>query len=143
MTYVVARPGGRFEIRESVHTANGPRARSLANFKVLTPEVLENAKHRAVRPFVSEAVVSAAGRAGAPLQGRERFPTREGYRSFVDASRRMAAELDRPPAGRSQDPGTALMELLDFTDVIVSSRARRPSEPLRYPALARVARRLG
>ena len=40
MAYVVARPRGRFEIRESVHTPKGPRARSLANFAHLTDEVL-------------------------------------------------------------------------------------------------------
>ncbi len=41
MAFVVARPKGRFEIRESVHTPQGPRARSLANFKDLDEEVLD------------------------------------------------------------------------------------------------------
>ncbi|MHB1711596.1 MAG: hypothetical protein ACYCV7_09360, partial [Acidimicrobiales bacterium] len=33
------RRGGRFEIRESVHTPKGSRARSLASFSLLTEEV--------------------------------------------------------------------------------------------------------
>ena len=48
MAYVVARPKGRFEIRESVHTPKGPRARSLANFPELTDDVL------ATRPSAGE-----------------------------------------------------------------------------------------
>ncbi len=54
MAYVVARPKGRFEIRESVHTHKGPRARSLANFARLSDEVLATARRRASRPFDTE-----------------------------------------------------------------------------------------
>ena len=43
MAYVVTRPRGRFEIRESVHTDKGPRARSLASFTELSDEVLARA----------------------------------------------------------------------------------------------------
>ncbi len=59
MAYVVARPRGRFEIRESVHTPKGPRARSLANFAHLDDEVLDRARRRASRPFDTEAVRAA------------------------------------------------------------------------------------
>ena len=41
MAYVVERRSGHWEIRESVHTAAGPRARTLATFRMLTDEVLE------------------------------------------------------------------------------------------------------
>jgi hypothetical protein len=51
MAYVVGRSAGRFEIRESVHTTKGPRARSLANFGILTDQVLAVAAGRAERPF--------------------------------------------------------------------------------------------
>ncbi len=60
MTYVVARPKGRFEIRESVHTPKGPRARSLANFTQLTDEVLARPARRASRPFDAECGAAAA-----------------------------------------------------------------------------------
>ena len=62
MAYVVARPKGRFEIRESVHTPAGPRARSLAGFTQLTDEVLARASRKAVRPFDPEAVRASAAR---------------------------------------------------------------------------------
>ena len=65
MAYVVVRPKGRFEIRESLHTPDGPRARSLAGFDVLTDGVIAKAARRAQRPFDVEAVLASARRAGA------------------------------------------------------------------------------
>src|SRR5476649_484886 len=110
MAYVVARPKGRFEIRESLHTPKGPRARSLAGFGVLTDEVLAKAARRAQRPFDLEAVLASGARAGAPsTAGVARKGGESGARSrFVEASRRMAMSLQRPPATRSLDAGAAL-----------------------------------
>jgi hypothetical protein len=136
MAYVVARPNGRFEIRESVHTQKGPRARSLANFSLLTDEVLARAAGRATRPFDAGAVLGAAQRAGAPTPtaigpGRSR-------RTFVASSRRMARSLGtRPPAGRP-DPGDALIDLLGFVAQITPFRPARAPDPLRFPPLARL-----
>ncbi len=64
MAYVVARPRGRFEIRESVHTPKGPRARSLANYAHFNDEVLDKARRRATRPFDAGVVRAAAARLG-------------------------------------------------------------------------------
>ena len=50
MAFVVRRPGGRFEIRESRATPAGPRARTLATFRLLTADVLSEAVARAHRP---------------------------------------------------------------------------------------------
>jgi hypothetical protein len=129
MAYVVARPRGRFEIRESVHTARGPRARSLANFAALTDEVLNTARRRATRPFDPVAVRASARRAGSPVRRGRRaraarsaatstpapaqtVPTRApapgrvpaitpaAAHRFVAGTRRMARSLEpRPPAG--------------------------------------------
>ena len=66
MAYVVARPRGRFEIRESVHTPKGSRARSLASFTELSDEVLGKAGQRASQPFDADAVRASAARAGVP-----------------------------------------------------------------------------
>jgi len=136
MAYVVTRPKGRFEIRESLHTPKGPRARSLANFAHLTDEVLDRARRRASRPFDSEAVRAAAERAAAIGNAR---PERPETRHFVEASRRMARSLERvrPPADR-RDPGDALIGLLGFVARVKPFGPARTPEPLRFPPLVRL-----
>ncbi|HEY1651802.1 MAG TPA: hypothetical protein VGG09_07955 [Acidimicrobiales bacterium] len=148
MAYVVARPKERYEIRESVHTPKGPRARSLANFATLTDEVLETAQSRASRPFDASAVRASARRAGSPVRrsrrGHERAAsplTRADARRFVAASRRMARSLDPEPP-RTGDPGReagdALIDLLGFVAQIAPFRPEADLEPLRFPLLARL-----
>jgi len=124
MAYVVTRPRGRFEIRESVHTPKGPRARSLANFASFTDEVLERARKRASRPFDAEAVRAAARRAtetddapnlrtapqASPTVPRHEQPEN---RRFVEATRRMARSLERfPEPAARRDPGDAFIDLI-------------------------------
>jgi hypothetical protein len=139
MAFVVARPKGRFEIRESLHTASGPRARSLAGFYVLSDEVVAKAARRARRPFDVEAVLASARRAGAPTTVGVPGPESESsHRRFVESSRRMALALGRPPATGSTDPGAALIDLLGFADAVTRSRPARPFEPLEFPVLARL-----
>jgi hypothetical protein len=138
MAYVVARPKGRFEIRESLHTPNGPRARSLAGFDVLSDEVLAKASRRAQRPFDVGAVLASGRRAGVPATvgaGRE---AGDSPRRFVEASRRMARTLQRPPALRPADPGAALIDLLGFVDAVTPSQPPRPFAPLEFPVLWRL-----
>ena len=163
MAYVVARPRGRFEIRESVHTPKGSRARSLVSFTELSDEVLGKAGKRASRPFDVDAVRASAARAGAPTRRHRRAETRGAgtrqvqtrraesrqsgvrqaeMRKFVESSRRMAAALETRPGGAgsspSRDPGDALIDLLDLvSQVSAFGPARRP-EPLRFPPLARL-----
>lgn len=67
MAYVVARPNGSWEVRESRATEAGPRARTLATFRELTPDVLERARGRASQPFDEQDVLRSAARAGAPV----------------------------------------------------------------------------
>jgi hypothetical protein len=156
MAYVVTRPKGRFEIRESVHTPKGPRARSLANFARFSDDVLELARKRASRPFDCEAVRAAAQRAAARPDAPGRPPVAEAAatatvpghaqpetRRFVEATRRMAATLEtRPPQpGSRRDPGDALLDLFDFLALSAASRPPRPPEPLQFPPLSAPTRR--
>jgi hypothetical protein len=135
MAYVVARPKGRFEIRESVHTPKGPRARSLANFTRLTDEVLARASGRASRPFDGDAVRASAARAAAPAQRHRRPETRQ----FVEASRRMARSLEGvPPPTARRDPGDVLIGLLGFVARVKPFGPARAPEPLGFPPLARL-----
>lgn len=135
MAFVVRRPQGRYEIRESVKTAAGPRARSLANFAVLTDSVLGAAQDRATRPFVAGDVVSSAHRAGAPVE-----PSTEADR-FVAGSRRMARSIESSsPAEQFKAPGQVLVDLLRFTDAVTATQLRRPAEALLFPPLALLGR---
>ena len=92
MAFVVRRPRGRFEIRESQWTPDGPRARTLATFRALTPAVLDKAVQGAVRPFDRSSVLASARRVGAPVD-----PPAEEV-----AARRLAGAVD---AGASLPPG--------------------------------------
>lgn len=149
MAYVVPRKGGRFEIRESLHTASGPRSRTLAGFRVLTDQALDAAAQRAQRPFDREATIRSARRAGARVQlassGASRVArsgTTRPYDRFLSGSRRMADAIGRPAPGAARiEPGVALIELLGFADAIRASQPARPHEPLAFPPLARVAER--
>jgi hypothetical protein len=137
MAYVVARPKGRFEIRESLHTPDGPRARSLAGFDVLSDAVLAKAARRAQRPFDVEAVLESGRRARAPATVGGRGDADDSRGRFVEASRRMARALQRP-ALRQVDPGAALIDLLGFADAVTRNQPPRPPAPLEFPVLSRL-----
>jgi hypothetical protein len=64
MAYLAQRARGRWELRESVSTTNGPRSRTLASFDQLTDDVLRKAAERATRPFDAAAVRESARRKG-------------------------------------------------------------------------------
>jgi hypothetical protein len=151
MAYVVGRPRGRFEVRESVHTPKGPRARTLAGFRELTDEVLAKGRGRAVRPFDAAAVIASAEAAGAPVRVRAgagsrngRVGSRNGHGGaaarFVGASGRMARSVGRrsAEAGGVRDPGGELIELLGFADAVRRSLPPRGPERLAFPSLSRL-----
>jgi len=147
MAYVVARPRGRFEIRESFHTPKGPRARTLANFEQLTNKVIATAQQRASRPFDPDAVRASARKAVKTADARRAAQVASGVaatsppaqmRRFVESSRRMAASLESrpPPAGSALDPGDALIDLLYLTAQIPVFKGPRRPEPRQFPSLA-------
>ena len=90
MAFLVARNDGRFEIRESIATAAGPRARTLASFRELDDEVLDRAAANARRPFDRRAIDARAQQLAVP---------RNRNRASRDA-RALISELrhGRPPA---------------------------------------------
>jgi hypothetical protein len=140
MAYVVARRNGRFEVRESLHTPKGPRARSLANFETLTYKVLETAAGRATRSFDADTVIASARRAGAPVTAATGVAggIQGSSQRFVEASRRMARSMRRASSSKQTDPGTSLIELLGFVDAVNRSQPARPFEPLTFPVLSRL-----
>lgn len=151
MAYVVRRKGG-WEIRESRSTPRGPRSRTLATFKELTPEVLERARGQSTDPLDVAAVRAAAVRAGAPVltDDTDRWATslvhdlasgRRPRRGLALALRELLAAAEDRPSDAVQseaawigasalERGAALRELLLLTD---SLPARRRHGPLRFP----------
>lgn len=65
--YAIPRKNGSWELRESASTPAGPRSRTLASFRTLTPEVVDRVRSRASRPSEAAEVRRAAMRAGAPI----------------------------------------------------------------------------
>jgi hypothetical protein len=144
MAYVVARPKSAWEIRESRVTPAGPRARTLATFRTLDPEVIERARSRASRPLTADELRKAAHRAGAPVAatvpdraagdllgqiaaGRRPRPVLErllldalGAGGEVSASARAAAAwIDATPQRR----GETLRDLLLLTDRLPADKS--------------------
>jgi hypothetical protein len=69
MAYVVATKPGRFEVRESVSTPEGPRSRTLASFRELTAETIDKVQARSEKPPTAAELTHLALRAGAPVPG--------------------------------------------------------------------------
>jgi hypothetical protein len=67
MAYIVPRHSETWEIRESRATSAGPRSRTLASFRTLTPEVVERARARSSKTLDPADLRNAAARAGAPI----------------------------------------------------------------------------
>ncbi len=114
MAYLRKRRDGRVEIRESIATRRGPRARTLAVFRgALAPDVIERAAGLARRPFDRTALRARAHALGVPMSARR-----------ADAAAR--ALLRDLRQGISLDPAlvTLLREALD------AQRAGPVPEPL-------------
>lgn len=83
MAFIVATKRGNFEIRESHHTASGPRSRTLATFSELDEATIEKACARADKPLSADALRTAALRAGAQVAGK---PVNEAARDLLRLS---------------------------------------------------------
>jgi len=159
MSYVVRRPGGRFEIRESYSTPRGPRARTLAGFRGLTPAVLDQVEERARGPVDRQALAQRAAELGAPIQGGDARALARGLLVELEAGRTLppvlaavlASRLDTrshgvpdsiPPViewmgASAERRGHALRELLRVASLMPAPR--RVDMPLAFPALLRRA----
>jgi hypothetical protein len=159
MAYVVARGGGRFELRESSLTKRGPRARTLATFKVLSDEVVDHAEARSCHALDRAGVRQSARRAGAPVAapvGDARAGALLGVladgwaptpvRARLVAHALLPHAVDAPPdhlqaAGEwvgveTSARGDALRDLLSLVDAVP---ARPRTKTLRFPRLSSAA----
>lgn len=158
MAFLVKRPGGRIEIRESRTTARGPRSRQLARFSgALTPDVLAVAEDRATGPFHRERLIERALQLG--IRVEDRAPESEARALLTRLRRadpidpRLAGILTRALAdvateaipesledvsewigASAAERGAALRDLLDAFGRIAESRpARRTREKAAFP----------
>jgi hypothetical protein len=151
MAYVVRRPGGSWEIRESVATPKGPRSRTLASFRRFTPAVVSRAVRAAQRPTSAAQIHEAARRAGAvgsaadaaarsllaeAAAGRRPSP---GLSRLLLAALGDATEHDPPGSGAPEwmeatpeQRGNTVRDLMRLTDRM----PRRGRRPLAFPPLA-------
>ena len=147
MAFVVARRDGRFEIRESLATPDGPRARTLATFRALTDAVLDQAEDRATRPFDRRRVEARAVAAGAQRDSRQTARLAHHLLEDLYSGRSLppglAAALARQLGGAAtslpdslpamadwfgstaRERGEALRDLLRLTDRLPPGRPRR------------------
>lgn len=147
MAYVVPRPNGSWELRESRSTRRGPRSRTLATFRALDAESIATAIERSGGPLTEATVRAAARRAGAPIapapaDGAAASLLHELARGNAPAAglrRALAAALaGQPPAGAEwigtsvERRGRALWDLLLLADSI-PPRRRAPAG--RFPRL--------
>jgi hypothetical protein len=155
MAFVVRRPQGRWEIRESFVTPAGPRARTLASFTALTPDVLDRAEEAARTRLDRDALIRAAKRAGAPIRRSHADALAESLIRRLAHGERLRPGLSRllvdalgeaPTPARSIDDavvdwigasaeerGAGLLDLLGLAD----SLPNRRRGPLTFPGLSR------
>ncbi len=113
MAFVVPTKRGKFELRESRSTPEGPRSRTLATFGELDDEVIERAQARAAKPLDVESLRRTARRAGAAVAPKP----------ADRAARELIAEL-----GRGARPEPRLRRLLGSL-LTEGHRAETPADP--------------
>jgi hypothetical protein len=148
MAFLVARKDGRFEIRESITTPAGPRARTLASFRELDDDVLDRAAANAQRHFDERAIRKRAALLAVP---RNTDRASRAARTLIAELRRGRAPapslvrllrdelpVDPPPTpdtieqafewiGKTdRQRGEAIVDLLNFGDHL--PRRQRPPE---------------
>ena len=160
MAYLVRRPNGTIQIRESVRLPKGPRSRTLASFNnaVLNDRALSEAERKASRPFDRNALIEQAHRLGVVWEAA----TNAAARSLVMSLRKgehldpilvglLKAELAELPAATvkgelseaadwlgcpDDERGSALRSLLRLEDAAVQSMGPPSSRrDQRYPTI--------
>ena len=148
MTYIVRRPRGGFEVRESALTPEGPRSRTLAGFTVLTDDVVARVRAGSAHPPDAAALRRAAVRAGAQVAASRADGAALGLVAELAAGHPVAPGLRRAllalleggdggdalrwATAGDGDRGRALRDLLLLADRI----PQRRRGPLRFPPVA-------
>jgi hypothetical protein len=161
MAFVVPTKSGRYEIRESKSTPDGPRSRTLASFRELDEQAIQKAQGKTAKTLDATELRRAARRAGASVtpapvdraarelitelgRGRQPNPTlrhmlldllQHGFREGKEPSSRREAEhgVAEWMAATPNERGRALVDLLLLADAL--PHGARKGKPLRFPRL--------
>ncbi len=131
MAYVTPRSNEAWEIRESRLTATGPRSRTLATFKTLTPEILERARARSSKPLDAEELRRTARRAGAPVAPSAGDRASAELIAELAAGRGPRPALTRILLGALQGAGNEPADNGEAAAAWIASTPRRRGETLR------------
>jgi hypothetical protein len=131
MAYVVPRAGEAWEIRESHMTPSGPRSRTLATFKTLTPEAIVQAQSRAGRHLEAGELRRAAWRAGAPVAPPAGDRAAGELLAELAAGRRPRAALSRLLIESLQAEPTSPSSNAQAAAAWIGASARKRGETLR------------
>lgn len=159
MATIVKRKDGRFELRESRWTERGPRSRTLAIFRELTPEVLNRADARATKPVDRDSLLARAEELGLhmsrllgpsePSAVVGRINSGEVWPTQIRALQQSLDDVEAPHLrehleamvqwmGTSDEVrGRTLVDLLRLAQAIMRHRDRSRREPLSFPSLAK------
>jgi hypothetical protein len=161
MATIIARDDGRFEVRESIATARGPRSRTLAIFRALNDDVLDHADQRAGRALDRKALIARAHALGLhvtrvagasePAGFLDRLRNNGLWPTHVRAVQEAIAdiEIDALPdhleamtdwlGADDRNRADALVDLLRLAGAIVAARdVELRSGPLEFPCLKAV-----
>jgi len=143
MAYIVSRPNGSWEARESYRTPDGPRSRTLASFREFTPDVANLIAERSSAPIDLVELERKVVRAGAPVITSEADRAaasllrqlalggkpRSGLVSLLADELGHEGERMKLWAGATQaERAEALAELLDLGEALPAPKSERRKE---------------
>jgi hypothetical protein len=131
MAYIVARKTGAWEIRESRSTDAGPRSRTLAGFRSLTPEVIARAQERSTKRLNTDELRKAARRAGAPVAAPTSDRAAGDLLSELAAGHRPRASLARLLVKALSADGTQPTDNAEAAAAWIAASSERRGETLR------------
>ncbi|HEY7892589.1 MAG TPA: hypothetical protein VIC05_10320 [Solirubrobacteraceae bacterium] len=123
MPYFVRRPRDVWELRESLTTPKGPRGRTLATFRTLTPEAVHRAQARSSKPLAAAALRAAARRVGVPVEPPRADRAAAELLAEIETGRRPRPALERALlAALRNDPPDAARAAAAWTLATPASR---------------------
>ena len=131
MPYIVPRPNQTWEIRESRNTPDGPRSRTLATFRTLTPEVVAKARERASTSLETAELRSAARRAGAPVAPPAADRAAGELLAELESGRRPRPTIERALLGALGASGAEPLHSAQAAAAWIGATPRQRGEALR------------
>ena len=131
MPYITPRPNETWEIRESHGTPDGPRSKTLATFRTLTPEVVSRARERSQGPVDEMELRRAARRAGAPVTPPAADRAAGELLAELESGRRPRPTIERALLGALGASGAEPLHAAQAAAAWIGATPRQRGEALR------------